>query len=325
MKSFQYKYLLRKKLLHNKKLFSYIALGFFDGMHLGHQALLRLCIEKARHTDALSTVILLEPHPEKIVNKIDNFSLLTTLSEKVKHIRNAGVQQVIVLDFTDEFKKISGEDFIKDILLNKFHMGAVFIGYDYRFGYQKKGDINLIKLLSDKYNFKYYILEPKKINNKLIVSSTIIKKLLKKGDIVKANRLLGYSYQISGNVIHGDKRGKKILSFPTANIEIPQEKLLPQNGVYIALVEVQDQKYKSIVNIGIKPTFQQKSSNSITSKSVEAYIFDFERDIYNKKIAVSLLKKIRGEKRFADVKKLTQQITRDKSEAEIFFRDDYKP
>jgi riboflavin kinase/FMN adenylyltransferase len=323
MKSFQYKYLLRKKLLNNKKLFSYIALGFFDGMHLGHQALLRLCIEKARHNNALSTVILLEPHPEKIVNKIDNFSLLTTLSEKVKHIRNAGVQQVIVLNFTDEFKKISGEDFIKDILLNKFHMGAVFIGYDYRFGYQKKGDINLIKLLSDKYNFKYYILEPIKINNELIVSSTIIKKLLKKGDIDKANQLLGYYYQISGKVMHGDKRGKKILSFPTANIEIPQEKLLPQNGVYIALVEIQEQKYKGLVNIGIKPTFQQKPSNSITSESVEVYIFDFESDIYNKKITASLLKRIRGEKRFTDVKKLTQQITRDKSEAEIFFREHY--
>lgn len=323
MKTLQYKYYFKKNIQNKENLLSYISLGFFDGVHLGHQTLLKYCVEKAKNEQALSTALLLDPHPEKIVNNSKGLALLTTLPERINRIKYLGVQQVIVVNFNYEFQKISAEDFIKKILLDKFHMGAVFVGYNYRFGYQKKGDINLIKKASQLYNFKCHVLEPVKIDDEQIISSTIIKEQLKKGDMVKANQLLGYFYQINGQVIHGDKRGKKILSFPTANISVPGEKLLPQNGVYIALIKTKKNRvYKGLVNIGIRPTFEYKNGSRVSSNtSVEVNIFDFDSDVYNKNISISLLKKIRDEKKFSDVEKLTEQIKKDKEVAESFFKE----
>ncbi|MDD3538565.1 MAG: bifunctional riboflavin kinase/FAD synthetase [Atribacterota bacterium] len=322
MKTLQYKYYYKKNSQNKEKLPSYIALGFFDGVHLGHQALLKYCVALAKTEQALSTALLLDPHPQTIVNHSNNLAFLTTLPERVSRIKYLGVQQIIVINFTYEFQKISAEDFIKKILLDQFHMGAVFVGYNYHFGYQKKGDINIIKRASQRYNFKCYVLEPVKINGEQIISSTAIKEQLKKGDIVKANQLLGYFYQINGKVIHGDKRGKKILSFPTANIKVPAEKMLPQNGVYIALITIKKQTYKGLVNIGVKPTFEHKIGRGISSDtSVEVNIFDFEGDIYNRNISISLLKKIRDEKRFTDVENLSEQIKKDKKIAESFFKE----
>lgn len=318
IKYFPYKYLYKNRSLFSEQLLSYVSLGFFDGVHLGHQALLKRCREEAKRDKALSTVILLDPHPEKIVNKNNSFPLLTTLSERVKLIENMGIDQVIALDFTDEFKETNAEDFIR-ILINKFHMAAVFVGYDYHFGCQKKGDINLIKLLSEKYKFKYYILNPIKINDKTIISSTIIRQLLTSGDLENANKLLGYFYQIRGKVVYGAGRGSRFLSFPTANLKIPPEKLLPKNGVYIALVEVEEQKYQGLVNIGVKPTFQPKTSLKLEDASVEVHILNFAKNIYNRIITISLIKKIREEKRFSNTEELSQQINNDKLRALEFF------
>lgn len=315
----KYRFYPRKKILIDQEFSTYIALGFFDGVHSGHQALLKLCVERANHAQAVSAVVLLDPHPKKIVNRMNNFSLLTTLSEKIKRIRGLGIQQVIVLSFTDELKKISAEDFIAEVLFSKFKMGAVFIGYNYHFGYQKKGDIDLIRLLSNKYNFKYYVLEPVKIDKGTIVSSTAIKNYLKNGDIVKANRMLGYPYQINGEVIHGDKRGKNLLSFPTANLKTPKDKLLPQNGIYITSAEIQGKRYQGLANIGIKPTFNQISVAEKIVPTIEVHLFNFEKDIYRKKMTISLLKKIRDEIKFQDSKELSKQISKDQLVAEKFF------
>ncbi len=320
MEYVSYNNLVRDDLSNNDNLSTYIALGFFDGVHLGHQALFKLCTDKAKSSNSISAAVLLDPHPETIVNNIDNFSLLTTLEEKIKQIKSCGIERIYVLNFSEELKRINGEDFVKEILLEKFHMSAVFVGYNYHFGYQKKGDINLIKLLSEKYNFKYYILEPIRTDDGQIISSTFIKELLKKGDIEKANQLLGYSYQISGRVIHGDKRGGEILSFNTANVEVTGKKLLPQNGVYIALVEIEGNKLPALANIGVKPTFQDKLSNKSNTISLEAHIFNFKKDIYYQNVTVSLLKRLRDEKRFTDARKLAQQIRKDKLSADIFFR-----
>lgn len=296
---------------------TYIALGFFDGVHLGHQALLRLCVEEAKADHAVSTVILFDPHPEKVIHKLNHFYLLTPLKERIQRIRRLGIQQIIIIDFTDEFQKISAENFIIQMLLNQFNMGAVFVGYNYHFGFQKKGDTNLLKKLSLHYPFQSYIMDPKRLNGKQRISSTIIKEQLKKGNIEKANQLLGYYYQLTGKVIHGEHRGKAILSFPTANLAITQEKLLPENGVYIALAHFKGKRYQGLVNIGHKPTFGYNQNRA----SIEVYIFGFNEDIYNKKISISLLKKIRDEKKFKDSGDLALQIKKDKNIADIFFQE----
>jgi len=301
----------------DKSLLKYIALGFFDGIHLGHQALLKWCVKEAKIAGAISTVVLFDEHPEKVINKIDNYSLLTTLSEKIDRIGEIGIQQIIVFNFDDDFSKIKAEDFIIEILLKKFNMGAVFTGYDYRFGFKKKGDITLLKQLGEFYNFKSYVMNPITIKNGQKISTTAIKEYFKKGNIRKANKLLGYNYQINGNVIHGDNRGDSVLSFPTANLEIEAGKLLPKNGVYLGFTYYEGQKYNSLINIGFKPTFKNENDNI----SVEVYIFDFTENIYNKRITISFIMRIRDEKRFAYHRDLVSQIKEDKIAADKYFKE----
>ena len=303
--------------IDNDNLKNYIALGFFDGIHLGHQALLNWCVKEAKLANATSTAILFDEHPEKVIKNYNNFHLLTTLKERIRRIRELGLQQIIIINFNDEFQKITPENFIVEILLKKLNMSAVFVGYNYNFGFQKKGDIKLIKKLSDYYNFKSYVLKPETLEEKQKISTTIIKENLIEGNIEKANKLLGYPYELNGKVIHGDNRGSTVLSFPTANLALAKEKLLPKNGVYIAFAYSGGKKYNGLVNIGFRPTFKKQKDDT----SVEIYIFDFCDDIYNKKISISLLKRIRDEKRFTDARDLATQITKDKIIAEKYFRE----
>lgn len=308
---------------HEEKPFTYIALGFFDGVHIGHQALLKSCIEKAREVQAVSTVLLLEPHPDKIVKELNHFYLLTPLPERIAMIKKLGIQQIIIIDFTPEFQSIRAEDFIVRMLFEQFKMRGVFFGYNYHFGYQKKGDFQLMEKLSRKYHFRYYLIEPVKTDENISISSTIIKEQLERGNILKANQWLGYPYKITGKVIHGDNRGAKILSVPTANIAIPEEKMLPKNGIYIALVEIGREIYQGLVNIGVKPTFKQKLKRA----GVEVHIFEFHHNIYQQELSISLLKRIRDEKKFSRVEDLTMQINQDKLIAHTYFKEniiDYK-
>lgn len=326
MESFSYESFLEENISNNEKKPSYIALGFFDGVHLGHQALLNMCVNAATLAHATSVAVLLDPHPETIIKNNNNFCLLTTLHEKVKLIKKIGIQKIFVLDFNEKLKNISGESFIKEILIDKFNMGSVFTGYNYHFGFQKKGDINLIKFLSNKYNYKNYILDPVKLNGGQIVSSTLIREFLKNGDTDKANQFLGYPYQISGEVVHGDKRGRTVLNFPTANIEPPIGKLIPHNGVYIALIEISGKEYRGLVSIGTKPTFNNDSKDDyMPIVTIEAHIFNYDGYLYGKRISASILKKIRDEEKFNSFEQLIDQINMDKSIAEKYFDKIQRP
>jgi riboflavin kinase/FMN adenylyltransferase len=303
--------------IYNKDMKKYIALGFFDGIHLGHQALLNWCVKKAKAAGAISTVILFDQHPEKVINKLNNYSLLTTLAEQIEKIRKKGIQKIIIFKFDENFSKIKAEEFIIEVLLKKFKMGAVFTGHDYHFGYQKKGDIALLKKLGEIYNFESYVMNSITMNSNQKISSTVIKDYLKNGDIEKANKLLGYHYQMRGKVIHGDNRGNSVLSFPTANLEIEPEKLLPKNGVYLGFTHYKGRKYNSLINIGFKPTFKLEKWNI----SVEVYIFNFRNDIYNKKVIISFIKRIRDEKKYNNARDLISQIKQDKLIADNYFNE----
>ena len=238
------------------------------------------------------------------------------MRERKERIKRLGVQQIITIDFTGDFQKISAEDFVKGLLLKRFSMGAVFVGYNYRFGYQKKGDIALLQELARKYKFQLYTIGPKKLDGSVKISSTIIKEKLKEGNIEEANQLLGYFYQLRGKVIHGEGRGNKILSFPTANLDMPKEKLVPRNGVYVAFACFDGRKYQSLVNIGIRPTFEKVQQKVF----VEVHLFNFDARIYGNQLSVSLISRIRDENRFSDYEELSQQIKKDKWLAAKLFK-----
>ena len=302
--------------LNNSTKSNYIALGFFDGIHLGHQALLYRCKQKAKKDQALSSVILFNPHPEKIIHQMKHFFLLTPLKEKIQFIKQTGIDQIILIHFNKIFQKISAENFVGRVLSKHLNMKAVFLGYNYHFGYKKRGDIHLIEQLSNVYHYQYLILNPVLSNNEHI-SSTRIKKLLNNGCIEKANQMLGYYYQLSGKVIQGDHRGGPVLSFPTANIQIHPKKLIPHNGIYLAKTRINDHAYQGLVNIGFKPTFYPNQKN----KTIEMNIFDFNQDIYGKTIHIELLKKIRNEKKFSSTQQLKSQMMQDKKIAEKLFKN----
>ncbi len=300
----------------NKKI-SYIALGFFDGVHLGHQSLLNLCVSESLKAKAISTAVIFEPHPEIIINKLNNFFLLTPLEEKVEKIKKIGIDKIVIIKFDEKFQKCTPEEFLKEILIEKYNMRAVFVGYNYHFGYNKTGDTTLIKNLSSKYNYIPYILPATTINENEDISATIIKDYINKGQIEKANELLGYNYKITGKVISGDNRGNAILSIPTANIKANKGKLLPKNGIYISRIKIENSIYKGITNIGFVPTFKKTNDNM----SIETFILNFNKNIYGQNITLAILKRIRNEIKFVNIDSLKKQIIKDIIVAEKYFNN----
>lgn len=282
----------------------YIALGVFDGVHLGHRKLIKLTVNKAKKNKGISIVVTLDPHPDRIIIPENNVFLLTTLKERINLIRDLEVDIFLIIKFSKILSKMSPKDFIVKILVNSLQVKELFVGFNYKFGFQGKGNVNCLKEYGKIYKFKTSILKPEVIN-KTIISSTIIKEYIRLGDTKKAKKLLGHNVIISGRVISGKGRGRKLLNFATANIEIPLEKILPANGVYLVEINIDNQKYYGLMNIGIKPTFKEKN------KTVEVHIINFNKNIYNQVVNINMLQKIRNEKYFNHPGLLKKQIEDD--------------
>jgi riboflavin kinase/FMN adenylyltransferase len=289
-------------ILPNKK--RYIALGVFDGVHLGHQKLIKLTVDKARKNDGISMVVTFDPHPDIIINPESNVFLLTTLEERISLIKDLGVDVFLIIKFNKVMSKIPPEDFISKILVDSLQTKELFVGFNYKFGFQGKGNTDILREYSKFYKFKTNILKPITANN-TIISSTRIKDYIKSGKIKKAKKLLGHAITISGRVISGKGRGRKLLNFATANIETPSDKILPVNGVYLVEIKIDNKKYYGLMNIGIKPTFKE------SERTIEVHIINFNKKIYNKKVVVNILKKIREEKYFSNTNLLKKQIEND--------------
>jgi riboflavin kinase/FMN adenylyltransferase len=282
----------------------YIALGVFDGVHLGHRNLIKLTVNKAKKNKGISIVVTFDPHPDRIIIPENNVFLLTTLKERINLIRDLEVDIFLIIKFSKILSKMSPKDFIVKILVNSLQVKELFVGFNYKFGFQGKGNVDCLKEYGKIYKFKTSILKPEVIN-KTIISSTIIKEYIRLGDTKKAKKLLGHNMIISGRVISGKGRGRKLLNFATANIEIPLEKILPANGVYLVEINIDNQKYYGLMNIGIKPTFKEKN------KTVEVHIINFNKSIYNKVVNINILQKIRNEKYFNHPGLLKKQIEDD--------------
>lgn len=284
-----------------------ITIGTFDGVHLGHKVILARLNEIAKKPKHKSVLLTFFPHPRHVLQKDDQeMKLINTLNEKQELLEKAGLDNLVVHEFTKEFSRIKSINFVRDILVEKLNVHTLVIGYDHHFGRNRKGSIPELKVLADLYDFNIEMISPQLFQG-VTVSSTKIRQLLEKGEIEKANHYLGYDFFINGEVVKGNGIGKTI-GFPTANILIKNKwKLLPSDGVYAVKVNINDRCFKGMMNIGQKPTVDGKG------KSLEVHIFDFSNDIYGKAIKVKVIKRIRDEKKFKDLQRLKKQLFIDKN------------
>ena len=290
-----------------------MTVGMFDGVHIGHQKLLSNLKEKAEKYNTKPIVITFDKHPQLVIKPelFDKIRLLQTNEERFNKLNSLGIENIIVIHFTKEFAKLSAQEFL-DLLIKKYSPQYFLLGYDNHFGSKTSEEFNKIAL---DYKEKGLILERTNdciIHKNIEVSSTQIRKALAKGEIDLANSMLDEEYIISGEVIHGNKIGKT-LGFPTANISVDKHKLLPLYGVYICTIEFEDIEYSGIVNIGFRPTIKN------SPVTIEVNIFDFNKDLYQKKIKIRLKKFLREEIRFENLEDLKKQIEVDVENAHQYF------
>ncbi|MBR4155788.1 MAG: bifunctional riboflavin kinase/FAD synthetase [Bacteroidales bacterium] len=280
-----------------------VTIGTFDGVHLGHQAILKDMVNTAKEIGGETVVITFYPHPRQVLNiNASSLRFITTQEEKLKLLEKSGVDNVIVVNFTKEFSRVSSEDFIRDYILKHINPVKLVIGYDHHFGNNRMGDFNLLNEMQDKYNFKVQRIEAHDVEN-IAVSSTKIRHSLKQGDVGRANALLGYQFSYIGKVVSGNKIGREI-GYRTANIDIDKEfRLIETSGVYATYVDYEGKEYKSMTYIGKKPTI-----NNDEIENIEVHLFDFDGDLYDKEIKVRFVKRIRGEQKFESLDALKKQI-----------------
>ncbi len=288
---------------NNKK--SILTLGTFDGVHIGHQKIIKKLVEQAVNDDYESVLLTFFPHPRMVLKQDERIQLLNTIDEKMQLIEKLGINHLIIHPFDATFSELSAEDFVKKILVNQLNLAKIIIGYDHKFGKNRSADINDLIILGKKYNFEVEQISAKEIDD-ISISSTKIRKALTEGNIELANTYLGHNYSLSGTVIEGKKIGRT-LNYPTANLKITEDyKLVPKNGVYIVSSNLNNKTVFGMMNIGQNPTVEG------TSNSIEIHYFDFNEEIYSQKITVNLLSRIRDEQKFNSLDELKKQLDTDK-------------
>lgn len=281
-----------------------ITIGNFDGVHKGHQTLLRETISKAKEIGGTSVAMTFEPHPKKVLNKDEHPPLITIYEQKIELIKAAGIDVLIAVPFTMEFAGMGAREFVCDLLMERLGMKAMVVGKDYYFGKKREGDLDLLMSYSKELHFDLIIPEWTSTDDYKRISSTRIREVISRGEVEKAPDLLGRYYQIRGKVVSGRDRGGKLLGFPTANINLMDE-LCPQKGVYAVTVECEHGHFGGVANIGYSPTFDDHQF------TIEIHILDFDKDIYNQTIRVNMIAKLRDEKKFNGIEELSEQIKKD--------------
>ncbi len=280
-----------------------LTIGNFDGVHLGHQAIFQMLINRAKECHGTSVVFTFVPHPLRVIAPERAPKLITTYKDKFKLIEIAGIDIIICANFTKEFANISPEDFVTTFLCNLLGVKEIIIGSNYLFGKGRKGSPELLKEMGKKCGFSVTVVDEVKVNNS-IPSSSGIRTLIAKGKVDEASILLGRLYSVEGIVIEGAKRGKSILNLPTANLLTANE-LLPKDGVYAVIAEINGKKYGGATNIGFNPTFGDKKF------SFETHILDFNDELLGKILKVSFIRRIRDEIKFSSAEDLAKQLKLD--------------
>lgn len=281
----------------------FLTLGMYDGVHLGHQKILNEVVNRAKDRKGKSVLLTFAPHPRKVLQEGVALKMLSLQKEKLDLLEKTGLDYVIVHPFTKEFSRLNSTDFVRNLLVNQIGINELIIGYDHHFGRNREGSFDDLEELSEVYDFDLVKIDAQSFSD-ITVSSTKIRNALLEGEIEKANQLLNYNYSIEGLVIHGDKIGRT-LNFPTANLKVDPEKLIPKKGVYLFQTIYNSKNYYGLVHIGTRPTVEGEEDR------IEAFLFDFDQEIYNKKLKISFLQKIREEKKFNSIEELRKQIELD--------------
>jgi len=292
---------------------SVVTIGTFDGVHIGHQKIISQLVELAQLHNLHAAVLTFFPHPRMVLQKDANIKLINTIDEKSKLLEDFGVDHLVIKEFTKEFSRLTALEFVRDVLVNKLHVKHIIIGYDHRFGRNRTANINDLKEFGDTYGFKVTEISAQDIDA-VTVSSTKIRTALEAGNINIANTYLGYNFMLSGKVVKGKRLGKQI-GFPTANMDIQEAyKLIPKKGVYVVKSSFDNIAVYGMMNIGTNPTVNGEA------QSIEVHFFDFDSDIYDVKIEVQLLKRLRDEQKFNSIDALKAQLHLDKAASLDFLK-----
>jgi len=288
---------------------SVITLGTFDGLHAGHKKIIDKVVVEAKNKNIRSVLVTFEPHPRLVLQNSNNpLQLLSTIDEKIDILRSFKLDVVVIVNFSKEFSNKSYQDFVSNILLNRLGLSHMIVGYDHHFGKNREGNINSLQELAGQYEFTMEKVDPFYVDN-TVVSSSLIRDCLLQGDVEQASDYLQRLYSITGIVVKGDGRGK-ILKFPTANILMDSEhKIIPANGVYAVDVQLKSDKYKGMMNIGVRPTFESNEHR------LEVHAFGLNKDIYDEKLTVFFKKRLRGELKFSSQEELIKQLEIDKEKS----------
>lgn len=288
-----------------------VTTGTFDGVHIGHRTILNRVNELAKKIKGESVLLTFHPHPRTVLQKDADMKLLNTIEEKTKLLEKSGINHLIIHPFTMEFSRTSSLAYVRDILVNQIGTKKLVIGYDHHFGRNRRGGFEHLKEYGPLYGFEVEEIPAQEIDN-VNISSTKIRKALIEGDVKTANTYLGHAFQLTGEVVHGNKIGRE-LGYPTANVVIKDpHKLIPAEGVYAVNINIQEKTYNGMLSIGRRPTIYPINGK----QTIEVNIFDFNEDIYGETIELLLIDRIRDEKKFDNKEKLIEEMQKDKVRCE---------
>jgi len=292
---------------------SVLTIGTFDGVHIGHQKIIKRLVEVSKIKNLTPSLLTFFPHPRMVLQKDADIKLINTIDEKKDILKQFGISNIVIKEFTKEFSRLTAENFVKNILIKDLQAKHIIIGYDHHFGRNRNANIDDLKQFGKDFDFEVEEISKQDIND-VAVSSTKIRAALKKGNIKTANTYLGYNFMLTGKVIDGKKLGKTI-NYPTANLYIEETyKLIPKHGVYIVKSTIDNNEIFGMMNIGYNPTVNGKY------QTIETHFFDFNENLYGKNLKIELLQRLRNEQKFSSIEELQSQLHIDKKNALEFIK-----
>lgn len=290
-----------------------VTIGTFDGVHIGHQEIIKKLVKNAKNADLESVILTFFPHPRMVLQKEGEIKLINTITEKKEILSSCGIDHLVIHPFTKEFANMEAAEFVEMVLVKQLKAKKIIIGYDHRFGKNRSASIEDLKIFGKKYGFEVEEISKQEVEE-VAVSSTKIRKALDEGQVELANTYLSRPFSLSGTVVKGKGLGKDF-GFPTANVEIEESyKLIPKIGVYVVKSKIDGEEVHGMMNIGFNPTVGGKE------KTIETNFFDFEKNLYGKKITIEILKRIRDEKNFSSVEELKAAMMQDKHFSEKYIQ-----
>jgi riboflavin kinase/FMN adenylyltransferase len=287
---------------------TFVTIGTFDGVHIGHQKVLSNLVLSAEKNNASSVLLTFFPHPRMVLQKNTDIKLINTLEERIELLKKTGLDSLVIHEFTEDFAEKTALDFVKNVLVDHLKIAKLIIGYDHRFGKNREGNFDQLSDYGKIFGFEVNKISQQEIDH-ITISSTKIRKAIELGNIEEANRYLGYHFMLKGDIVKGNNLGEKI-GFPTANLSIKESyKLLPKTGSYIVKSELENQTVYGMMNIGYNPTVKGKK------QTIEIHFFDFNKDLYGKKIQIDVLKFLRDEQKFDSVEVLKKQLVNDRQKS----------